>query len=118
MLATGQYECWFDWVPTRPSRQYSEGELMFPYRLCREGLRPNSYNRWVTPSDPHEGNKGAMFVVLYMHAPPGIVDGARKTSQVEKGRCGGFSSLPTLDTIAIKDQCITPFIKPLVDLPL
>ena len=46
-----------------------------------------------------------------MHALPGIVDGARKTSQVGKwvqggapGKSGRFSSLPMLEATSSRDQ--------------
>ena len=50
------------------------------------------------------------YLFMYMHALPGIVDGARKTLQVEKGRSGRFSSLPMLEATTSRDQCITPSI--------
>ena len=57
-----------------------------------------------------------LFVYVLMHSLPGIVDGARKTSQVSKwvragarGRRHGFSSLPMVEATASssRDQCIT-----------
>ena len=49
---------------------------------------------------------------MFMHARPGIVDGARKTSQVgwwvrggARGRSCRFSSSPMLEAISSRDQC-------------
>ena len=56
-----------------------------------------------------------LFVCALVHALPGIVDGARKTSQVSswvfvgkraRRRTGRFSSLPMIEATTTRDQCM------------
>ena len=63
-------------------------------------------------SNPH--NFVVLLADVLMHSLPGIVDGARKTSQVGRwvraGARGGsrrYSSLPMLEATTSRDKCIT-----------
>ena len=70
--------------------------------------------QYLNRSNPYSPqNDAVLLFYVPMHALPGIVDGARKTSQfgrwvrvAARGSRRRFSSLPMLEATSRRDQCI------------
>ena len=76
------------------------------YNRCDQEFE-TQYLNGINPQSTQNNAILLAYAYVLMHALPGIVDGARKTSQVGRRAWGGgrrFSSLSMLDTTVNRDQ--------------